>query len=339
MATRREFIASLSALALAGPSLSAAADKNPIRINIPGPGSLPFLPIDLIPRLELDRKLGVQLNIRYFPSGIHAMESMLAGEAEFAGFAFSVVPKMQAKGTDIVAVAPLGGATPRYAVIARKALSRQIKTLSDLKGHSLGVALGNQQSKTYMQTLGEQLLASAGIRPDQVRWVGTSHTTDGLVGAMSGTAVDAVFCEEPFITILVKRKMGFIIADLDEPTFSAGIPGLHHLRASISSTRARLAQDPSLAKHLIAMLKQSLIWINSHQPEEIVARLGVTDPLEREERINTLRYSPGTFSEDTRFSRRQLLATKDFLLATTNLAAEQIQVYRSIDSRWAGMKP
>lgn len=339
MATRRQFIVSMACLAAARPVAALAPIPLSIRINIPGPGSLPFLPIDLIPRLELDRKLGVQLSIRYFPSGIHAMESMLKGEAEFAGFAFSVVPKMQAKGTDLVAVAPLSGEAPRGGMLARMDLRGKIQTLGDLRGRSIGVALGNTKSKTYLQVVAEQLLAHAGIGPDQVRWVGTSHTTDGLVGAMAGTAVDAVFCEEPFITTLTKRKLGYLIADLKEPQYSTIIPGLQHLRASISSTRAILAQDPSLAVYLVAMLKQSLNWVKSHRPEEIVHQLGVSQPLEQEERINVLQHSPHMFSADTRFSRRQLLATKDFLLATTDLTDEQIHVYRSVDSRWAGMKP
>lgn len=339
MATRRQFLVSMACLAAARPAWSLGSAPQSIRINIPGPGSLPFLPIDLIPHLEIDRKLGVQLGIRYFPSGIHAMENMLSGEAEFAGFAFSVVPRMQAKGTDLLAVAPLSGDTPRGGMLVRMDLRDNIKTIADLRGRTIGVALGNAKSKTYLQVVAEQVLALAGIGPGQVRWVGTSHTTDGLVGAMAGTAVDAVFCEEPFITTLTKRRLGYLVADLKEPQYSASIPGLHHLRASISSTRSTLAQDPALAENLIAMLKQSLKWIGSHQPEDIVSRLGITNPLEREERINALRYSPGMFSNDTRFSRRQVLATKEFLLATTDLADEQIHVYRSIDSRWAGMKP
>lgn len=339
MGNRRGFLASMALLALARPSWAAASSLQLIHINIPGPGSLPFLPVDLIPKLGLDRELGVQLSIRHFPSGIQAMESMLAGNAEFSGFAFSVVPKMQAKGTDLVAIAPLSGVTPRYAVVVRKDLEGKLRSLSDLAGRSVGVSLGSAQSKTYLQTVAEQLLAGSGVSPSQVRWVGTSQSTAGQVGALAGRSVDAVFCEEPFISALVKRKLGFVIADLRDPRMAARIPGLNHLRAAISTTRALAAQDPARVEKMVSMLKLSLAWLNRHEPAEIVSALGITDAVEREERIAALKHTPGMFSENMRFPRRQLLATKEFLLATTDLTEDQIDIYKSVDSRWAGMKP
>jgi NitT/TauT family transport system substrate-binding protein len=332
----------MALLALARPRWAAASSLQQIRINIPGPGSLPFLPIDLIPKLGLDRELGVQLGIRYFPSGIQAMESMLADNAEFSGFAFSVVPKMQAKGSDLVAIAPISGETPRYAVVVREDLRGKIRSLSDLAGRSVGVSLGSAQSKTYLQTVAEQLLAGSGVSPSQVRWVGTSQSIDGQVGALAAgkvKVVDAVFCEEPFISALVKRKLGFVIADLRDPGMAARIPGLNHLRAAISTTRALAAQDPARVEKMVSMLKLSLAWMSRHNPEEIVSTLGITDAVEREERIAVLKHAPGMFSDNVRFSRQQLLATKDFLLATTNLLPDQINIYKSMDSRWAGMKP
>jgi NitT/TauT family transport system substrate-binding protein len=337
-ATRRQFLGSLAALALAGPG-SARADIPPIRINIPGPGALPFLPVDLIPKLGLDRELGTQLSIRYFPSGIQGMEDMLNGSADFAGFAFSVVPRMVAKGVDLVAIAPLSGKTPPYAVVVRKDLRGKVRTLADLRGRSVGVSVGSAMSKTYLQTVAEQILASAGVPADQVRWVGTSQNTEGQVGALAGGVVDAVFCEEPFVSILVKRKLGFILADLSDPKIAARIPGLGHLRATIATTRAALSRDPGRAEVMVTLLRRSLAWINQHDAGSVIARLDLANPAEREERLAALRHVPGIFSPDLSFSRQQLAATKEFLLATSDLAPEKIDLDKVIDSRWAGMRP
>ncbi|OZA22036.1 MAG: hypothetical protein B7X93_13215, partial [Hydrogenophilales bacterium 17-61-9] len=66
----------LAACALStGLAARAAQETGPqvIRVNIPGPHLLPFLPVELITRLGIDQALGVQLAIRYLPSGILAL--------------------------------------------------------------------------------------------------------------------------------------------------------------------------------------------------------------------------------------------------------------------------
>lgn len=78
--TRRNILKLIPALTMA-PFCGAFADdagRRLIRINIPGPRSLPFLPVELIPVLGIDRGMNVELIIRYFPSGV-ALEDMLAG--------------------------------------------------------------------------------------------------------------------------------------------------------------------------------------------------------------------------------------------------------------------
>lgn len=106
----------LAGVAWAGNSPAQPHSPKLIRINIPGPHLLPFLPIELIPRLGYDRALGVQLAIRYMPSGVQALENVLAGDAAFAGVGFSVMPNFAVQGKPVVALATLSSGTPPYAV-------------------------------------------------------------------------------------------------------------------------------------------------------------------------------------------------------------------------------
>jgi NitT/TauT family transport system substrate-binding protein len=296
------------------------------------------MPVELMARLGMDRALGIELLIRYFPSAIQGMDDMLDGNAEFAAVAFVVVPKMRARGHDVVAIAPLGGKTPSYAVVVHHSLRGRVRSLADLKGRSIGVSVGITEAKTYLQTVAELLLKSHGVQPDQVRWVGTAQNIDGQVGALAGQVVDAVFCEEPFPSALVRRKLGFVLTDLDDAELAALIPGAGHLRAAMTTTNALIRRDPALAQRMVEMLRRTLVWMHKSRPEEIIARLDIADPQERRDRIAALTRSPSMYSPDARFSRAQLDATRAFLRAGGDPDAATFALEKVVNDTWAGSR-
>lgn len=338
--SRRHFIGSLLGLPLLAASMPGWAQIRPgqaIRLNIPGPGAFPFTPLELIPRLRFDTMLKARVQIRHFPSGVHALEDMLAGNADFAGLGFSVLPTLRAKGRDVVAVAPLCDSTPPLAVVVHAALRGKVHTLADLRGRSIGVPIGSAQSKTYTQRMAELMLASGGVQPDQVRWVGTGQNIEGQIGALSGQVADAVFCEEPFTTMLVDRGIGFVLTDLHAPQNRAGIPGVGHLRAVLATHGALVREDPQRVALTVEMLQRTLAWMQVQKAAAIIARLDVGDDQERRERVIAMMRSPDMFPPDTRFSRAQIEATRAFL-AGGDPAAEFTDPAQCVDATWAGSR-
>jgi NitT/TauT family transport system substrate-binding protein len=339
--SRRSFMGSLLALPLAslsGRGLAEPDAPRPIRLNIPGPGAMPFTPIELVRKLGIDRALGVELLIRYFPSGVQGIEDMLAGNADFAGLGFVVLPRMQAKGQDVVAIAPLSGSTLPFSVVARVPLRGKVRSLADLKGRSVGVPIGSVKSKTYMQSMAELLLADGGVQADQVRWVGTGHNVEGLFGALAGEVVDAVFCEEPFTSTLVRRGAGFVLADLRNARLASSVPGAGHLRAVVATRGAFVTQDPQRVALMVQILQRALAWMHQQTPEAIIGRLDISDAQDRNDRIAALKKSPRMFPPDTRFSRAQIEATRAFLRASGDTAAESFDPARVVVDTWAGSR-
>jgi NitT/TauT family transport system substrate-binding protein len=341
--SRRRFLGGLVALPLSSlPGVHrahAAAPGHPIRLNIPGPGSLPFTPLELVNPLGIDRALGAELLIRYFPSGVQAAEDMLAGNADFAGLGFVVLPRMQAKGVEIVTIAPLSGETSPFSVVVRAELRGRIRALGDLRGRSVGVPVGSIKSKTYLQSMAEVVLASGGVKPNEVRWVGTGQNIDGLVGALAGNVVDAVFCEEPFSSALVRRGTGFLLADLRNAKLAASVPGAGHLRAMIATRPALIRQDPERVALMVQMLRRALAWMQEQTPAAIVARLRVADDADQADRVAALRNAASLFPRNTRFSRAQVEATRTFLRASGDPAADTFDAARLVDDTWAGSRP
>ncbi|MFN3544366.1 MAG: ABC transporter substrate-binding protein [Thiobacillus sp.] len=136
-----------------------------MRLNIPGPHLMPYFPLELIPVLGIDREYGVRLAIRHLPSGVLAAEDMLAGNADFAGTGFPILPNFVARRKEVVAIAALSSGAPPYGIVVRAALAGKVRSLADLRGYSVGVPMGSVSTKTYLQLLAEHWLASHGVRP------------------------------------------------------------------------------------------------------------------------------------------------------------------------------
>lgn len=332
-------LAGLAALPFLPRAWAAEPSQSVIRINIPGPRTLPFLPVELIPVLGIDRALGVQLSIRYFPSGVRAFEDALAGNAHFAALGFAVLPVLASKGQKVLALAPLSGKVPPYALVVRKDLAGKIRKVGDLKGRSIGVSAGSLASKTYLNMLGEAVLSGYGVKPSEVRWVPNAQNIDAVFGALAGQAVDAVFCEEPFVSELVRRGAGRILLDLTTPTSTARIPGLAHPRSIVAASAESMQENPQRTELMVKMVQRTLAWMHAATPEAMVSKLGVVDENERRELIAALVRFPGMFSSDGCFSRKQVGETVDFLRAANVPLPADLDVHSLVSYQWSGNKP
>jgi NitT/TauT family transport system substrate-binding protein len=334
---RREMLQALLALAAASGLDGARAEGSGmelIRINIPGPHLLPYIPIELIPLLGIDRALGAQLAIRYLPSGVQALENVLAGDADFAGVGFSVMPAFASKGKPVVALATLSSGTPPYAVLVRNDLRQQIRSLHDLRGRSIGIPLGSPTTKTYLQVLMELWLQSYGVKSNEVRWVPASMNFEGMHGVLASGAVDAVFCEEPLSGTLVRKKIGAQLASLSDPKNPARIVGHQHLRAVIASTPAIIAARPRRAELMVRMLQRVIRWVATTPAAEVVARLGVKDAELAADIADALRRLPKLFSPDGGFKPEEIESTRQFLVASGASLPPGMDIRTLIDDRW-----
>lgn len=332
--SRRAALKTFAALmALAGMRRLQAAPTT-IRINIPGPLLMPFFPVELIPKLGIDAQPGAHLGIRYHLSGVLALEDMLAGNAEFAGAGFPVLPKFLEKGRQVVAIARLSSGAPPYAIVVRADLADTIRSIADLRGRTLGVHIGSPTTKTYLQLVAEQWVSAHGVRPDQMRWAPVAQNYEGLYGAMAGETVDAVFCEEPYSASLVRAGLGRVLASLNDPRQSGLIAGRNHLRAVIVTTPERIRTDPRRVQSMVRMLRQAQQWISAATPAEIAARLDIADAGQRADIVDALTRLPAQYSPDGGFSDTEIEATREFMRAVGITLPAGRDIRDLIDDRW-----
>lgn len=332
--TRRRVLKSTLALLAAAGLSPLRADTATLRINIPGPLLMPFFPVELIPKLAIDRKVGVNLGIRYHPTGVLALEDMLAGNADFAGVGFPVLPKFLAKGHPVVAIGRLSSGAPPYAIIVRADLADKIRSIDDLRGRTLGAPVGSVTTKTYLQLVAELWVSAYGVSPQEIRWAPITQTYDGVYGAMAGETVDAVFCEEPYSSSLVREGLGVTLASLNDPRNPVGIVGKDHLRAVIVTTPERIAANPDRVMNMAKMLQQSLHWVNKATPQQIVDQLQISDANQQGDIIDALERLPAQYSTDGGFSESEIEATREFMQAVGLNMPGGADIRTLIDDRW-----
>lgn len=333
--SRRQALAGLGVLGLAA-SLRPlrAVGEEIIRLNIPGPHLMPFFPLELIPVLGIDRELGVRLAIRHLPSGVLAAEDMLAGNADFAGTGFPILPNFIAKHKNIVAIAALSSGAPPYAIVVRNALASKIRNLKDLRGHSVGVPMGSVSTKTYLQLLAEHWVRSHGVRPQEVRWVPITQNYEGVHGALAGEVADAVFCEEPNSSSLVREGLGVQVASLYDPTSPVRLAGSSHIRAVLTAAPATLEARPEASRKMVQMLRRSLKWIQGAPREQIPLRLGIADAAQRADIVHALGRLPDFYSRDGRFDEAELESTRRFMKSVGLAMPGGRDITTAIDERW-----
>lgn len=334
MLSRRRALKAVTALAVLGCTgrLSAAAET--LRINIPGPLLMPFFPVELIPKLGIDRRLDTRLAIRYHPTGVLALEDMLAGNADFTGVGFPVLPKFLEQGRSVVTIARLSSGAPPYAIIVRADLAKRIRSIADLRGYTLGVPVGSVTTKTYLHMLAELWVGSYGLRQQELRWAPITQTYDGVYGALAGATVDAVFCEEPYSASLVRQGVGVTLARLNDPRNPVRVTGRDHLRAVVVTTPKHIRAHPEQVERMVRMLRRSLQWTNEATPEALVDRLEIEDAAQRADLVDALTRLPPPYSGDGRFSEAEIAATRDFLRAVGIALPDSVDVMDLIDARW-----
>lgn len=333
--SRREALARLGALGLAASLRPVhAAGEEIIRLNIPGPSLMPFFPLELIPVLGIDREFGVRLAIRHLPSGVLAAEDMLAGNADFAGTGFPILPNFVAKRRNVSAIAALSSGAPPYSIVVRKDLAGRIRSLADLRGHSVGVPMGSISTKTYLQLLAELWVATHGVRPQEVRWVPITQNYEGVHGALAGEVTDAVFCEEPNSSSLVREGLGVQIASLYDPKQPVQLVGSNHIRAVLVAAPATLQARPQAARKMVKMLRRSLKWMYDVPREQIPLRLGIADPAQRADIVQALGRMPSFYSRDGSFDKVEIEATRQFMQSVGLAMPAGRDIATLIDPRW-----
>jgi NitT/TauT family transport system substrate-binding protein len=320
-------------------SIASAQAAERIVVSVPGPRNISYLPIDLIPKLGFDRAEGVNIQLIHTGGGAVALNNMVTRNADFSVAGMPAAMSLRANGGDVVTVAAVDDA-PLFILMVRAGLKHKVRRVADLKGHVIGVNTSTRNSKTTSQQLAELVLKSGGVSTDMVRIVPAGQSWEEQSSLLITGAADAVMGDEPFASRLLDEGKVFFLVSLADPATARKIRGADFLHAAVETRSEIIRNAPGKVEKMVSMLRKTLKWMASHSPDEIVAKLDVTEPGERESLLKTLRKYPHTYSRDGSFSTRQLKETEVFFRTSSagDPNAQSLDIDSMVDDRWAGRR-
>lgn len=323
------------------PVLGGGAVAAPMQIvvSVPGPGAASYLPVELIPKIGADQAEGARVEVRFTPGGGPSLSDMLNNNSDFAVVGLPAAMSMRLKDTRVVALAAVND-LPLYVLMVRWGLRGKVKSVADLKGRTLGVHTNTLASKTNSHQLLELMLKQAGIGMDEVRVVPVGQRWASETAMLKEGDVDAVMGDEPHASRMLAERIAFPLAHLGDPKVSGALPGGGFLRGALIGRSDLLDEDSRKAETMVRILRRTLQWMASHRPEDIVARSSFEDPAVNRHFLTVLRKYPRQYSQDARFSTRQLRETEVFFHESQgdDPAARALRVEAMVLDRWVGRK-
>jgi NitT/TauT family transport system substrate-binding protein len=323
----------LAATTLFIPTSSLAAERQlqTIRISSPGPLNLSFLPVDLAPILGFDKEEGVKLKVTYTVGGGLALTELAQKNVDFTAAGLPVAMSAK-KNTDIATVMTLNN-TPLFILMVRSDLKNKIKSLKDLKGKTIGVNTSSLQTKTTSLQLFEILLKSAGLSLSDVKIVPAGQDWKMQSSLIYSKSADALMGDEPYATKLLNEKKVFFLESLAEKKTLDKASGLNFIHGALHTRKDILEGNPQSIEKVIAIFKKTIAWINRSSPNEIVSKLGISDPIEKENWLIVLNKYANRFSINGSFSKTKLQESLIFFRQSENPKFE----YNSmIVDKWVG---
>lgn len=316
-------------------------DTDDMRIVLatPGPRSLTYLPADIMSHIGADTAEHVTLRLVQYGGGGPALEQLHSRNADFAMVGMPAAMWSRAGGGPVVTVAAVSD-LPVFVLVARSALGREIHTVADLRGRTIGVASSSLAVKTTSQQLTELLLAQAGVPLSSVRIIPAGQSWVEQSSVILSGHVDAMMGNEPFTERLRQSGLVFYLANTADPAVSKALPGGGFLMAALHTRPDIIERQPDKVARMVCILRRTLEWMATHTPEEVAQASGATDPIELSALTASIRAYPRLYSRDARLSTAQLRETDAFYSATAALNGGGATVTAEAMStdRWSGRK-
>ena len=265
---RRSFtsLAMLAAASIAAPSVLAQArlEKTKIAIAVGGKAAFYYLPLTISEQLGYFKAEGLEVEISDFAGGARALQAVVGGSADVVSGAYEHTINLQSKNQFYQAFV-LQGRAPQIAMGVSTKTMAGYKSLADLKGKKIGVSAPG--SSTNM--MANLVLSRAGIRPEDVSFIGVG-TAAGALTAMRSGQIDAMSNTDPVMTMLEQRGDVRIISDTRTLKGTLEVFGGPMPAACLYASSDFLQKNPNTMQALANAIVHGLKWLQTAGPGDII---------------------------------------------------------------------
>ncbi len=255
----------LVALALTS-GLAVAQSK--VTVAIGGGACLCYLPTVLAKQLGEYDKAGLAVELVDLKGGSDALKAVLGGSADVVSGYFDHTVNLAAKKQEMQSFV-VYDRYPGLVLVVSPSHSGTIKSIKDLAGKKVGVSAPGSSTDFFLK----YLLKKNGVAASDVAVIGVGLGATA-VAAMQQGQIEAAVMLDPSVTVLQGSYPDLrILSDTRTQKDTMDVFGGEYPGGSLYSTTAWIKSHEKEAQALTNAIVNTLDWIHSHSPEEIMAKM------------------------------------------------------------------
>src|SRR3954465_4479127 len=245
-----------------------AAAQTKITIAVGGGACLCYLPTVLAKQLGEYEKAGLAVELVDLKGGSDALKAVLGGSADVVSGYFDHCVNLAAKKQELQAFV-VYDRYPGLVLVVSPSHTSEIKSIKDLAGKKVGVSAPGSSTDFFLK----YLLKKNGLDPTSAAVIGVGLGATA-VAAMQQGQIDAAVMLDPSVTVLQGSYPDLkILSDTRTQKDTLSVFGGEYPGGSLYSTAAWINSHEKEVQALTTAIVNTLNWIHSHTPEEIMAKM------------------------------------------------------------------
>src|SRR3954452_5988249 len=245
-----------------------AAAQSKVTIAIGGGSCLCYLPTVLAKQLGEYDKAGLNVELVDLKGGSDALKAVLGGSADVVSGYFDHCVNLAAKKQELQAFV-VYVRYPGFVLVLSPSHNGEIKSIKDLAGKKVGVSAPGSSTDFFIK----YLLKKNGLDPAGTAVIGVGLGATA-VAAMQQGQIDAAVMLDPAVTVLQGSHPDLkILSDTRTQKDNQAVFGGDYPGGSLYATTAWVASHEKEAQALTNAIVNTLKWIHSHSPEDIMAKM------------------------------------------------------------------
>ena len=242
--------------------------QSKVTIAVGGGACLCYLPTVLAKQLGEYEKAGLAVELVDLKGGSDALKAVLGGSADVVSGYFDHCVNLAAKKQELVSFV-VYDRYPGLVLVVSPSHTADIKSIKDLAGKKVGVSAPGSSTDFFLK----YLLKKNGVDPASVAVIGVGLGGTS-VAAMEQGQIDAAVMLDPSVTVLQGSHPDLrILSDTRTAKDTLEVFGGEYPGGALYSTAAWVTGHDKEVQALTDAMLNTLAWIHSHSPEEIMAKM------------------------------------------------------------------
>jgi NitT/TauT family transport system substrate-binding protein len=224
-----------------------------------------FLPVRVAQTLGYYDAEGLAVELSEVAGGTKAIEALLGGSVDVAAASMSDVVQLAAEGRDVRGFLVLY-TRPSSVLAVAPALSGTIRTIRDLRGHTVGVSTPGSWTHQFLNFL----LVTNDLSPEDVSTVSVGMSASSVAALEHGT-VDAAVLLASAVTAFEERHTSKpFIADTRTLAGARQVFGSEMFPSlSLLAENRWLRANPDTAQRVARAVKKGMRWVRDGPAEQV----------------------------------------------------------------------